>query len=70
MFSTLQKYKEEDALLYITYVVQKVGRKTIWAKILQINEEENNILLYDVDQKSVEQLKINQIDEIEKPDAN
>lgn len=70
MFSTLQKYKEEDAILYITYVVQKVGRKTIWAKILQINEEENNILLYDVDQKSVEQLKINQIDEIEKPDAN
>jgi len=70
MFSTLQKYKEEDALLYITYVVQKVGRKTIWAKILQINEEENNILLYDIDQKSVEQLKINQIDEIEKPDAN
>lgn len=70
MFSKLRKYKEENSLLYITYVVQKVGRKTIWAKILQINEEENNILLYDVDQKSVEQLKINQIDEIEKPDAN
>jgi hypothetical protein len=70
MFSKLRKYKEENSLLYITYVVQKVGRKTIWARILQINEDENNILLYDVDHKSVEQLKINQIDEIEKPDAN
>jgi hypothetical protein len=69
MFSKLQKYKEDDAILFITYVVQKVGRKTIWAKILQINEDENNILLYDVDRKSVEQLKINQIDEIEMPDV-
>ena len=65
MYTELLEYKENGTLLYITYVVQKVGRKSVWAKIIQVSDSGGNILLYDVDKKSVEQIKINQIDEIE-----
>jgi len=65
VYTELLEYKENGTLLYITYVVQKVGRKSVWAKIIQVSDSGGNILLYDVDKKSVEQIKINQIDEIE-----
>ncbi|MGV3488518.1 MAG: hypothetical protein ACO1OC_08035 [Tuberibacillus sp.] len=65
MYQELQNYKEKGSLLYITYVVQKVGRKSVWAKIIEVSETERNVLLYDVDSKTVEQININQIDDIE-----
>ena len=64
MFKELHDYKEKGTPMNITYVVKKVGRKSMWGKIVQVDESDNVILFYDVDQKSVEQININQIDDI------
>jgi hypothetical protein len=64
MYTQLQEYLENETLLYITYVVKKIGRRTVWGRVLQVIESEEKILIYDVDNKTVEQINLHQIDEI------
>lgn len=64
MYEKIHEYIDNDTLVYITFVVKQVGRKKVWAKILQIIEKEKSLLIYDVDSKTVGQIYLNQIDDI------
>jgi hypothetical protein len=64
IYEQINKWVDENRLLYINVVLDKKPTKTIIGRILSFNEIEKNILIYVEDNKSVENIKINEIDEI------
>lgn len=59
-----KQWCEENTLVHIEVVVQKLGRKALFGKIVRVDEEKQRIVLYDVDQKEVLSFSLNQIDSI------
>ena len=59
-----QHWIDENRLLRIEVIYRKTGRKTIIGKLLQFNPHINTLLVYTEDQKTVESININQIDDI------
>jgi hypothetical protein len=65
IYEQINKWVDENRLLYINVVLDKKPTKTIIGRILSFNEiEKKNILIYVEDNKSVGNIKINEIDEI------
>ncbi|MFA8439424.1 hypothetical protein [Pueribacillus sp. YX66] len=62
--SLFKKWHEENTLVHVEIVIQKVGRKGIFGRLISIDEEKESIVLYDVDQKEVLSFMLNQIDSI------
>lgn len=65
-YALFQSWIENNTLLYVEMLIRKVGRKTVFGRLISVNEKEESILLYDVDnKKQVLSIKINEIDHIE-----
>lgn len=62
--SLFKKWHQENTLVYVELLIKKKGRKGIFGRILRIDEENQSVLLYDVDQKKVLDFKMTQIDSI------
>lgn len=59
-----KQWCEENTLVHIEVVIQKLGRKALFGKIVRVDAEKQRIVLYDVDQKEVLSFSLNQIDSI------
>ncbi|GGE56277.1 hypothetical protein GCM10011391_39060 [Pullulanibacillus camelliae] len=62
MKNILQDLSQKGALVNIRYIAPRKGPITIWGRILEVKEDV--ILVYNVDQSSVVNISIHQIDEI------
>ncbi len=56
---------EEQQLLRVTIVQRKKGRRTVFGRLLQVDPEKRNVLVYDDDAKSLLHLQFNEIDDIQ-----
>lgn len=62
--SLFQTWIHQETLLTVEMLVRKVGRKTVFGRLLSVDIKGQNALLYDVDQKKVLSLKTNEIDKM------
>ena len=56
---------EEKRLLFVTVVQPKKARRTVVGRLLQVDTQQRNLLLYDDDQKNILHLNFNEIDDIQ-----
>lgn len=63
--SLLQKWMKENTLLHVEVVLRKRGRKKIYGRLINVDEEKEMIVIYDDDQKKVFTYKLNEIDAID-----
>jgi hypothetical protein len=63
MIEQLTLWSQTSKLIYVTYVKPKEGPLTATGRILKIHEDQ--LLIYDDDQKRVLNLKFNEIDDIQ-----
>lgn len=64
-FALFKKWINDKNLLNVEIVSQKKGRRNLSVRLLKLDEEMQTLLVYDVDQKQVLSLMINQIDRIQ-----
>ena len=55
---------KENRLVHIEVVFKKVGRKMIVGRIVQYNQKEKSLPVYNEDRKTVEHIMMNEIDDI------
>lgn len=63
-YRNFKNWIEENRLLVIEVTLRKQGRKTFLGRMVQFNQKENSLLIYNDDTKSIEHLILNEIDEI------
>ena len=56
---------ENQQLVCVTIVERKKGRRTVFGRLLQVDTQQRNVLVYDDDQKHILHLKFNEIDDIQ-----
>lgn len=64
MLEHLKLWMKENRLLYIKIVKVKEGKSEIWGRLIQINDNLSNLLIYDDDNKRLINLNINEIEDI------
>lgn len=64
-YKLFQSWIHSNTLLCVEIVIRKIGRKTVFGRLLNFDETQQTILLYDVDNKEVHSIKINEIDHID-----
>ncbi|MFA8438579.1 hypothetical protein [Pueribacillus sp. YX66] len=64
-YSIFQSWIDNDTLLCVDVLLHKVGKKTVFGRLLRVDENEHSLLLYDVDKKQVLSLDWNEIDQLE-----
>lgn len=64
-YKLFHSWIKSNTLLCAHIVIRKVGRKTVFGRLLSIDEAQQSVLLYDVDTKKVHSIKINEIDHID-----
>lgn len=55
----------ENRLVRLVYVVEKYGPTTVYGRIVQFDEQGQNLLLYNDDRKEVISIRFSEIDNIE-----
>lgn len=68
-FSLFKNWMNDQKLLYVEVIFQKERRKQLFVRLLKYDELSQTLLLYDVDQKKVLSVKLNQIDSIQPAEA-
>lgn len=63
-YEQLMKWADENRLLYIQAVFEKKEREMFIGRIVQFNQPEQCLLFYKDDTKTVEHIRINEIDDI------
>lgn len=64
-FYLFENWIKEEKLLYVEVIVQKKGRKVVFGRLLKLDAQARTMLIYDVDQKEVLSVMMNQIDRIQ-----
>lgn len=64
-FALFQSWIDNNTLLCVEILVRKAGRKTVYGRLLRVDENDQSLLLYDVDKKQVHSINWNEIDQIE-----
>lgn len=64
-YEIFQKWIKNKTLLSFDLLIRKLGRKTIFGRLIQVDKKEQLFLIYDVDKKQVLSIKMNEIDKIE-----
>ena len=67
--SLFKSWITDQKLLFVEIIFQKEGKKELFVRLLKYDELKKTLLLYDVDQKQVLSIKINQIDSIQPAEA-
>lgn len=67
--SLFKNWITDQKLLFVEIIFQKEGKKELFVRLLKYDELKKTLLLYDVDQKQVLSIKINQIDSIQPAEA-
>jgi hypothetical protein len=63
-YKKIEQWISENRLVQIIAVYEKLDRKLIIGRIIQLNRLEGGLLIYTEDDKKVENLLINEIDDI------
>jgi hypothetical protein len=63
-YKKIEQWISENRLVQIIAVFEKLDRKLIIGRIIQLNRLEGGLLIYTEDDKKVENLLINEIDDI------
>lgn len=63
-YEQLKKWANTNELLYIQAVLEKKERELFIGRIIQFNKLEQTILIYKDDSKTVEHIRLNEIDDI------
>lgn len=60
--SLFKRWIHTKQLLYLEFVLKKVGRHILFGRLLKIDQKKKTILFYDVDKKQVLSIMLNEID--------
>jgi hypothetical protein len=59
-----ERWKNENKLLNVEYLIVKKGRSSFLGRLLQFNTDTKTLVFFVEDQKSVQTLSLNQIEDI------
>jgi hypothetical protein len=61
-FKLFEQWIKENRLLYIEVVLKGVGRKKYFGRLIQFDQQQKKLLVYDDDQKKMDNIMVNEID--------
>lgn len=64
----IKEWIEENRLIKLTYIVEKLGEQVIYGRIVKLDAESKIVLVYVVDEKKVESIRMHAIEVIEPSD--
>lgn len=64
MEMNFQRWIEEKKLLHFKVVKVKKGRKEIWGRMISFDEQKGNLLIYNDDEKKIDNINLNEIEDI------
>lgn len=64
MYEHLRQWMKENRLLNLQIVKVKEGKQEIWGRLIQFTEDKGDLLIYNDDSKTLINVNINEIEEI------
>jgi len=64
MSDQFQEWIKQNQLLYISFIKPQSGKKIVWGRIIKYDESQELLLVYNDDDKAINQILINQIEEL------
>ncbi|APH04514.1 hypothetical protein [Bacillus weihaiensis] len=63
-YTIVKQWQEKNTLLRVSYSKKKVGQIVFSGRVLQVSENQQQLLIYNVDKKSVESIDVHAIDDM------